>query len=99
MLKVLDLFTSLNLPQKPKRARMWRMRVADAGHGCIQFKCPRCGHDTGWLQDTRTITENKRGIVCPICNKHDLKLKSPEGDTAAAEHQVIGLTQNFQGAR
>ncbi len=95
----MDMFTLLNLPKKPKQARRWRMRVADAGIGCIQFKCPRCGHDTGWLQDTRTITENKRGIVCQICNKHDMKLKSPEGGTATAESISACLTQSLLAAQ
>ena len=58
--------TLFELPKKP---RQWRMRVADAGHGCIQFKCQRCGFDTGWIVDERSVSENKRGLPCPECNK------------------------------
>ncbi len=53
----------------PRKARVKRMHVADAGQGCIQFVCPHCGHDTGWLKDEHTFTENKRGLPCPKCNQ------------------------------
>jgi rubrerythrin len=58
----------------PRRAPVKRMRVADAGHfpsggKCIQFVCPRCGHDTGWIADEWTVTENRNGRPCPSCNK------------------------------
>ena len=53
------------LPKKPRRKLM---HVSDAGDGLIQFRCHRCGHDTGWIEDTKTVTENKRGIPCPKCN-------------------------------
>lgn len=58
-------FDRTEMPRKP---RQWRMRVADAGQGCIQFRCPRCGYDTGWIKDEKTVTENKRGLPCPKCN-------------------------------
>lgn len=54
--------------QAPRRPRLKRMRVADAGPGCIQFICPHCGHDTDWIEDEWTLTENKRGLPCPKCN-------------------------------
>lgn len=62
------------VPPKARNKRVWRMQVADAGHmpgGAakgIQFVCPRCGHDTGWIKDCWTITENRRGQPCPRCN-------------------------------
>lgn len=57
----------------PAAKRTVRMRVIDAGHlpgGAkgIQFECSRCGHDTGWIADEGTISENKRGLPCPSCN-------------------------------
>lgn len=63
----------------PRRAPLKRMRVADAGEfpdgrPCIQFVCPHCGYDTDWIEDTSTITENRRGLPCPRCNPD-----SPEG--------------------
>lgn len=60
-----------DLPKKPRKPRQWRMRVADAGYRCIQFKCPRCGYDTGWIIDDRTVSQNKRGLPCPTCNNLD----------------------------
>lgn len=62
------LFDKADLPRKP---RLKRMRVADAGQGCIQFVCPHCSYDTGWIKDERTVSENKRGIPCPQCNEGD----------------------------
>lgn len=49
------------------------MHVIDAGNGetdrVIQFKCGECGYHTGWLIDTKTVTENRRGMPCPKCNE------------------------------
>mgnify|MGYP000719443815 CR=1 FL=1 len=64
------LFAKEDLPRsKPLK----RMRVNDAGESAscmvIQFICPHCGHDTGWIEDEWTVTENKRGLPCPECNK------------------------------
>lgn len=57
----------------PRSAPVKRMRVADAGHlaggtAGIRFECRRCGHDTGWMADECTVTENKLGLPCPCCN-------------------------------
>lgn len=57
----------------PRRLPMIRMHVADAGHlpgGAkgIRFECATCGHDTGWISDSWTITENRRAHPCPVCN-------------------------------
>lgn len=56
----------------PRKARVKRMYIADAGHipggKIIRFLCPRCKHDTGWIPDTRTISANRKGIACPVCN-------------------------------
>lgn len=57
----------------PRSARLTRMKVADSGNGpsgkVIHFKCWKCGHDTGWIKDEWTTTENNRGLPCPKCNK------------------------------
>jgi len=57
---------------KPRRNPRVMMHVIDAGtDGCndvIHFECRKCGHDTGWIIDTKTVTENKRGVPCPKCN-------------------------------
>jgi hypothetical protein len=49
------------------------MHVADAGNGAgckvIQFRCSKCGYDTGWIRDDLTVTENRRGLPCPKCNE------------------------------
>lgn len=52
----------------PRKSPVKRMRVTDAGQGCIQFICPHCNYDTGWIKDEKTIAENKRGLPCPKCN-------------------------------
>ena len=64
------LFEKADIPKAP---RVRRMHVVDAGHlpgGAkgICFECRHCGHDTGWIPDEWTITENKRGHACPNCN-------------------------------
>ncbi|KXV70536.1 hypothetical protein AD951_02705 [Acetobacter malorum] len=62
------------LPSLPRRKRVKRMHVADAGHlpgGAqkgIRFVCSHCGYDTGWIQDTRSISDNRKGLPCPACN-------------------------------
>ncbi|MGD9862563.1 MAG: hypothetical protein AB7S99_05055 [Pseudodonghicola sp.] len=67
------LFARKDLRRRPP---IKRMRVVDAGHGpggtkVIRFICPHCGHDTDWIEDTHTITENRRGLPCPKCNEGD----------------------------
>lgn len=64
------LFSKYEIPRRPPRKMM---HVADAGHlpggsKGIRFKCSHCGHDTGWIADEWTITENRRGHPCPVCN-------------------------------
>lgn len=60
---------------RPKRPRQKRMHVVDVGNGAggkvIQFACSTCGHDTGWIKDSRTVSQNKRGLPCPNCNLPD----------------------------
>ena len=58
----------------PRSKPLKRMTVVDAGEHCmsggkgIVFECPHCGHNTGWIADMLTVTENKRGIPRPKCN-------------------------------
>ena len=59
--------------EKPRQPRRKMMHVADAGHmpggtKGIRFVCGHCNHDTGWISDERSVSENKRGLPCPICN-------------------------------
>lgn len=61
----LALFDALDFPRRP---RIKRMHVSDAGHGCIEFTCRHCGFCTGWIRDEWTITANRRGLPCPKCN-------------------------------
>lgn len=67
---------TLEMFDKPRRPRQWRMVVCDAGDGpcccdetpiSVRYLCPRCGHETGWM-GAKTVTEAKRGIPCPKCN-------------------------------
>lgn len=67
--------TAPNLfPDAHRRPRRVLMHVVDAGHRpCggkgIQFRCGKCGHDTGWIPDNKTVSENRRGRPCPMCNE------------------------------
>lgn len=50
--------------QKPRKL----MHVVDAGYEMIELKCIHCGHETGWIESTETVTYYKRGVPCPKCN-------------------------------
>jgi hypothetical protein len=70
-MKTPDLFPET----KPPRARhRVLMHVSDArGDGppddvWCQMTCVRCAAETDWLL-FRSVTESKRGIPCPDCNK------------------------------
>jgi DNA-directed RNA polymerase subunit RPC12/RpoP len=52
----------------PRAPRILRMHVIDAGEGVAKFRCARCGYSSGWVS-VRTVTEGKRGIPCPRCNR------------------------------
>lgn len=61
--------------KKRKKPRVM-MKVIDAGNGfgdgkVIMFKCFKCGHNTDWIEDTKSVSENKRGMPCPHCNGCD----------------------------
>lgn len=65
------LFDKTDIPRSPA---IKRMTVMDAGNfpdgaKCIEFECRRCGHNTGWIYDELSVSENKRGIACPKCNE------------------------------
>jgi hypothetical protein len=58
-------------PKPPRKMRGQLMHVSDAyntsGLKC-QFRCRKCGHQTGWVE-CDTVTEAKKGLPCPKCNK------------------------------
>ena len=58
---------------KPTKPRRVMMHVKDAGMNgitkVIQFQCPKCGYNNGYLEDVCSIDENKRGKPCPNCNR------------------------------
>jgi len=56
------------LPKPPRKPPRALMHVVDAGDRCIRFRCPRCSHDTGWLEWDNRVTKAKRGLPCPVCN-------------------------------
>jgi len=53
----------------PPRRRKFRAHVIDAGADAIKFRCFRCAYESEWLQNNYTISEAKRGIECPNCNR------------------------------
>lgn len=62
-------------PLPPKRTRLKRMHVVDAGSNGpgpglnAQYQCKRCGELSDWLPGS--LTDVRRGIPCPKCNKGD----------------------------
>lgn len=60
---------------KPRRPRVHRMHVIDAGAGAVgliaRFQCSRCGDESDWLE-IANVTEGKRGIPCPKCNGEEM---------------------------
>ena len=70
-----DRQTSFLLQDSPIRRPQRRlMHVTDAGDGSsfgcetiCTFRC-RCGYESDWIP-LKNITEAKRGLPCPACNK------------------------------
>lgn len=56
-------------PRKPARVLMHVYDAGDLPGGArgVCFRCHRCGHNTGWVE-AATLTEDKRGRPCPMCN-------------------------------
>lgn len=70
-MNTLDMFSPTGV--KPRRAPRVMMHVVEAGQSnsgkVIQFECSKCGHNTDWVDDEKSISENKRGQPCPKCNE------------------------------
>lgn len=67
---------TLELFDKPRQPRQWRMHVIDAGGSpaepVVRYQCHRCNHETDWMV-AASVTASKRGIPCPKCNAQPLK--------------------------
>lgn len=59
------LFPETKPPRKKPRKLM---HVSDAGDGVL-MECAHCGYNSGWFHTDKTVTELKRGLPCPECNK------------------------------
>lgn len=73
MKRLQDMFAELKPPKaKPRKL----MHVCDASHddfddkATVRLNCARCDYITDWL--AMSVTEAKRGIPCPQCNKESL---------------------------
>lgn len=69
MAKTVEMFD-----KPPRKSPRVMMIVVNAGNHWqggrgIEFECRKCAHNTGYIVDTRTVTENKRGMPCPVCNE------------------------------
>ncbi len=53
---------AIDTGEAPGLATGWK--TTKGGH----FRCPRCGHDAGWLFDMQD-SEVRRGLPCPQCNE------------------------------
>lgn len=79
-----DLFAgAADAPRRPRRVTM---HVMDAGHidgvgNVVRLLCPRCEHDSGWVRE-RSVSAEKRGRPCPICNPND-----PEAQALAKDEE------------
>ncbi|EFO31369.1 hypothetical protein TRICHSKD4_3386 [Roseibium sp. TrichSKD4] len=65
----LDLFPESKVRKPP----LVRAHLVDAGGGDVTpqvglFKCRICNWESGWI-GFHTVTEGKRGIACPRCNR------------------------------
>ncbi|MEO1616991.1 MAG: hypothetical protein AAFV88_14135 [Planctomycetota bacterium] len=94
---------------KPARAKPRQlMHVMDAGdyrgsfsadrpdRHCARFRCRRCELETEWIR-MDTVSESKRGIPCPACNKVDsmfLPLKAEYFDAFVSGHKTTEYRQN-----
>jgi DNA-directed RNA polymerase subunit RPC12/RpoP len=60
--------------KKPRRPPRVMMHVVDAGQSeggpIICFGCTKCGHNTDWIEDDQSVSQNKKGRPCPECNSH-----------------------------
>lgn len=61
----------------PRRKRRFRAHVIDAGPEAIKFACHRCGYESDWLVNEFTVSEAKRGIECPVCNRDEEGVDGP----------------------
>lgn len=66
-----DLFKAAGVPL-PRTKNAKRMHVMDAGNGhgdttYLSLMCDHCGHEEDGFY-TGTVTEHKRGLLCPKCN-------------------------------
>jgi DNA-directed RNA polymerase subunit RPC12/RpoP len=64
---------------KPRKKPRKLMHVYDAGPAedgqcMVVFLCGRCDHKTDWLL-AKNVTEAKRGMPCPKCNKPELLIR------------------------
>lgn len=57
--------TLLDLPPITRRKLA---HVTDCGDNVIEYTCFHCGWCSGWVERTRTISEDRKGVPCPKCN-------------------------------
>jgi hypothetical protein len=65
----MQLFSKEQAPRKP---RIKRMHVVDAGGDCgtmVEMKCYHCNYESGWFSTDEPIRQLKRGLPCPKCNE------------------------------
>ena len=70
----IKLMSGLFAPEQiPRTAPVKRMHVvdADANFGHVHMICSHCGYDDGWSFKLEDLTQLKRGLPCPVCNKKE----------------------------
>lgn len=78
---------------KIRRTSRVMMHVLDAGNfpsgqKCIWFKCPKCEFETEWIPDEWSVSQNKKGHPCPVCNPPAVHNK--RANTAPYNAEYVG---------
>lgn len=60
----------LERPKRKVRGQLMHVCDVDAQSSgvIVQMQCPKCEYQSGWITFD-TVTEAKRGLPCPECNK------------------------------
>ncbi len=54
--------------RKPARIMAHLVDAGGESDPMAHYICGKCGWDSGWIVDRRSVSEIKRGVPCPNCN-------------------------------
>lgn len=64
----IDMFAGTVHQKAPRQKPRVMAHVDDVGIDAIHFTCPRCGWESGWLENDMSVSDAMRGIPCERCN-------------------------------